>query len=104
MAKRKKKKSKKPPKQKKKLTAEQRRAKRERKKKYMTVFMNGKQKRVKRPPTIDGTTSSLRTTLIPSCFIKWACGNTSSLTCSIRRQDWRARIQAVRRLIPFRSE
>jgi hypothetical protein len=32
----------------------EKRAKRERKKKYMIVFMNGKQKRVPRPPTIDG--------------------------------------------------
>ena len=40
--------------QKRKLTAAERRAKRERKRKYMIVFMNGKQKRVPRPPTIDG--------------------------------------------------
>lgn len=43
---------------KKKLTAAQKRAKKkakaERQKKYMWVFMNGKQVRVKRPPTIDG--------------------------------------------------
>jgi hypothetical protein len=43
---------------KKKLTAEQKlarkKAKAERQKKYMWVFMNGKQVRVKRPPTIDG--------------------------------------------------
>ena len=37
-------------KKKKKLTNEQKR----RKKEYMTVFMNGKQVRVKRPPTIEG--------------------------------------------------
>ena len=46
------------PKIKKKLTAAQKKAKREtkleRQKKYMWVFMNGKQVRVKRPPTIDG--------------------------------------------------
>lgn len=41
-------------KQKKKLTIAQKASKRKRKKDYMTVFMNGKQKRVKRPPTIDG--------------------------------------------------
>ncbi|PCK06668.1 MAG: hypothetical protein COA42_17220 [Alteromonadaceae bacterium] len=45
-------------KEKKKLTAAQKRAKKEakaeRQKKYMWVFMNGKQVRVKRPPTIDG--------------------------------------------------
>ena len=39
---------------KKKLTAAQRAAKKQRKKDYMTVFMNGKQVRVRRPPTIDG--------------------------------------------------
>jgi len=36
------------------LTAEQRRARRNRKKNTMIVFINGKQKRVARPPTIDG--------------------------------------------------
>ena len=43
---------------KKKLTAAQKRAKKkakqERQKKYIWVFMNGKQVRIKRPPTIDG--------------------------------------------------
>ena len=43
---------------KKKFTAAQKRARKEaraeRKKKYMWVFMNGKQARVKRPPTIEG--------------------------------------------------
>ncbi|MGB5715679.1 MAG: hypothetical protein WBN81_01155 [Gammaproteobacteria bacterium] len=43
---------------KKKFTAAQKRvrkeAKTERQKKYMWVFMNGKQVRVKRPPTIEG--------------------------------------------------
>ena len=43
---------------KKKLTSAQKRAKKdakaERQKKYMWVFMNGKQVRIKRPPTIDG--------------------------------------------------
>ena len=43
---------------KKKLTAAQKRAKKEakaeRQKKYMWVFMNGKQVRIKRPPTIEG--------------------------------------------------
>ncbi len=41
-------------KQKKKLTPAQKAVKKKRRKEYMTVFMNGKQKRVKRPPTIDG--------------------------------------------------
>ncbi len=45
-------------KQKKKLTAAQKRArkkaKEERQRKYMWVFMNGKQVRIKRPPTIEG--------------------------------------------------
>ena len=39
---------------KRKLTAAEKRARRERRKKYMTVFIHGKQKRVPRPPTIDG--------------------------------------------------
>jgi len=39
---------------KRKLTAEQKRQKRERQKKYMFIFVNGKQKRVKRPETIEG--------------------------------------------------
>ena len=39
---------------KRKLTAAEKRARRERKKKYKTVFVNGKQKRVLREPTIDG--------------------------------------------------
>ena len=49
-----KKKSKKPKKQKQKLTAAQRRARRERREKYMTVFINGKQKLVPRPPKVNG--------------------------------------------------
>jgi hypothetical protein len=39
---------------KRKRTAAEKRARRERKRKYMTIFVNGKQKRVPRPPTIDG--------------------------------------------------
>ena len=41
-------------KQKKKLTSSQKAAKKKRQKEYMTIFINGKQKRVKRPTTIDG--------------------------------------------------
>jgi hypothetical protein len=37
-----------------KLAAAERRAQRERKKKFMTIVMNGKQVRVRRPPLIDG--------------------------------------------------
>ncbi len=37
-----------------KLTAAERRAKRERKRDFMTIFINGKQKRVRRPQTVDG--------------------------------------------------
>ena len=40
--------------QKKKLTPEQKAAKKKRQEEYMTVFMNGKQKRIKRPPKING--------------------------------------------------
>ena len=36
------------------LTAAQRREKKRRKAEFMIVFINGKQKRVRRPPTIDG--------------------------------------------------
>ena len=39
---------------KRKRTAAEKRARRERKKRFMTIFINGKQKRVPRPPTIDG--------------------------------------------------
>ena len=38
----------------KKMTAAQKAAKKIRQKEYMTIFVNGKQKRVKRPPTVDG--------------------------------------------------
>ena len=41
-------------KRKRKLTAAEKLDKKRRKKQYMTIFINGKQKRVKRPPTIDG--------------------------------------------------
>jgi hypothetical protein len=41
-------------KQKKKLTAAQKTERKLQQKKYMTIFMNGKQRRVKRPPTVDG--------------------------------------------------
>jgi hypothetical protein len=39
---------------KRKLTAVEKAEKKRRQKEYMTIFINGKQKRVKRPPTIDG--------------------------------------------------
>jgi len=39
---------------KRKLTAKERAAKRRRKLETMVIFINGKQKRVKRPPTIEG--------------------------------------------------
>jgi len=38
----------------KKLNPAQKAAKKKKQKEYMTIFINGKQKRVKRPPTIDG--------------------------------------------------
>ena len=41
-------------KRKRKLTAAERAEKKCRRKEYMTIFIKGKQKRVKRPPTIDG--------------------------------------------------
>ena len=42
------------PKQKKKLTPAQRAEKKRRKLEFMTIFIGGKQKRVRRPPTIEG--------------------------------------------------
>ena len=41
-------------KRKRKLTAAEKREKRRRRAEFMTIFVNGKQKRVRRPPTIDG--------------------------------------------------
>lgn len=41
-------------KQKKRLTTAQKIAKKMRQKEYMTIFINGKKKRVKRPPTVEG--------------------------------------------------
>ena len=42
------------PKRKRKLTAAEKVEKKRRRKEYMTIFINGKQKRVKRPPTTEG--------------------------------------------------
>jgi len=39
---------------KRKLTAREKAERKRRRREYMTIFVNGKQKRVKRPPTIDG--------------------------------------------------
>lgn len=41
-------------KQKRRLTSEEKAEKGRRRREYMTIFINGKQKRVRRPPTIDG--------------------------------------------------
>ncbi len=41
-------------KKKRKLTSAEKAVKKRRRMEYMTIFVNGKQKRVKRPPTIDG--------------------------------------------------
>jgi hypothetical protein len=41
-------------KRKRKLSAKEKAEKRRRRKEFMTIFVNGKQTRVKRPPTIDG--------------------------------------------------
>jgi hypothetical protein len=41
-------------KKKRKLTAAEKTAKKQRRLEYTYIFINGKQKRVKRPPTIDG--------------------------------------------------
>ncbi len=42
------------PQRKRKLTTAEKRERRERKRKYMTIFINGRQKRVPRPQQIDG--------------------------------------------------
>lgn len=42
------------PKPKRKLTPAEKRKRKQRREEFMTVFINGKQKRVRRPPTIDG--------------------------------------------------
>lgn len=39
-----------------KLTPAEKRAKRQRRREFMTIFVNGKMKQVRRPPTIDGMT------------------------------------------------
>ena len=39
---------------KRKLTPAEKRARKKRREEFMTIFINGKQKRVRRPPTIDG--------------------------------------------------
>ncbi len=41
-------------KRKRKLTPAEKDEKKRRQKEYMTIFINGKQRRIKRPPTIDG--------------------------------------------------
>jgi hypothetical protein len=41
-------------KRKRKLTAAEKRARKKRREEFMIIFINGKQKRVKRPPVIDG--------------------------------------------------
>jgi hypothetical protein len=40
--------------EKRKLTPAEKAERKRRREQYMTIFINGKQKRVKRPPTIDG--------------------------------------------------
>ena len=58
--------------QKKKLTPEQKAAKKKRQREYMTIFVNGTQKRVKRPPTIEGLPVDVRS----SCFVlRFGCIN-----------------------------
>jgi 16S rRNA U516 pseudouridylate synthase RsuA-like enzyme len=41
-------------KRKRKLTPTEKRARRKRREEFMMIFVNGKQKRVRRPPTVDG--------------------------------------------------
>ena len=64
------------PKQKRKLTAAERRARRERKKNFMTIFINGKQKRVRRPQLIEGlpVDEFIAKTPTPFGCTRMACG------------------------------
>ena len=41
-------------KQKRKLTTAEKKARKKRRQEFMTIFVHGKQKRVRRPPTVDG--------------------------------------------------
>lgn len=41
-------------KRKRKLTPAEKRARKKRREEFMTIFVNGRQKRVRRPPTVDG--------------------------------------------------
>ena len=41
-------------KRKRKLTTAEKKARQKRRREFMTIFIKGKQKRVKRPPTVDG--------------------------------------------------
>jgi hypothetical protein len=64
---------------KRKRTAAEKAAKKRRRLEYMYVFMNGKQKRIKRPPTVDGMDPDefIRQNPTRYCCIKTSCGNTS---------------------------
>ena len=66
-------------KRKRKLTAAQKAEKARRRREFMTIFINGKMKRVRRPPTIDGipSTSSFDGTLTPFFFIRRDSGSYS---------------------------
>ena len=65
------------PKPKRKLTAAERRARRERKKNFMTIFVNGKQKQVRRPQPIDGlpVDEFIRKTPTPVGYTRMAWGS-----------------------------
>lgn len=61
------------------LTAAQRRQKKRRKAEFMIVFINGRQKRVRRPPTIEGlpVDEFIRRNAIPSGSTNTATGSSS---------------------------
>ncbi len=65
-------------KRKRKLTSGEKVEKKRRQKEYMTIFINGKQKRVKRPPTIDGmdVDEFIAEMQTPYGCIRMKCGNT----------------------------
>ena len=95
---------------KRKLTAAQRAAKRRRRREYMTIFINGKQKRVKREPTIDGlpVDEFIRQNADPIWLVEngmWEdCTSTSSgETSSIRNGPTSKRTHRTRRPLSRRQ-
>ena len=72
------------PKPKRKLTAAEKQARKERKKNFMIIFINGKQKRVRRPQLIEGLPADefIGATRTPFGCIRTRCGNSCHLMAS----------------------